>query len=246
MTCMEFRGASAYDHEDFFSNYMKRRGRKDSPNNAIEAPIIYELIGDFQNKSILDLGCGDASFGKDLLSQGASYYTGVEGSEQMVSAAKLNLNSESGTIYHENLETYSFPSNHFDIVTSRFAIHYISDIRSLFQNVYRALKTNGKFVFSVQHPLTTSSFISKQVGDKRGNWLVDDYFLEGERKEPWIDQIVVKYHRTIEQYFRGLTETGFRIDDLREGSPQREHFSSDAEYKRRQRIPVVLIFSCRK
>lgn len=246
MTCMEFRGASAYDHEDFFSNYMKQRGRKDSPNNAIEAPIIYELIGDFQNKSILDLGCGDASFGKDLLSQGASYYTGVEGSEQMVSAAKLNLNSESGTIYHENLETYSFPSNHFDIVTSRFAIHYISDIRSLFQNAYHALKTNGKFVFSVQHPLTTSSFISKQAGDKRGNWVIDDYFLEGERKEPWIDQIVVKYHRTIEQYFRGLTETGFRIDDLREGSPQREHFSSDAEYKRRQRIPVVLIFSCRK
>jgi SAM-dependent methyltransferase len=246
MTCMEFRGASAYDHEDFFSNYMNRRGRKDSPNNAIEGPIIYELIGDFQNKSILDLGCGDASFGKDLLSQGASYYTGVEGSEQMVAAAKLNLNSENGTIYHENLETYSFPSNHFDIVASRFAIHYISDIRSLFQNVYRALKKNGKFVFSVQHPLTTSSFISKQEGDKRGSWVVDDYFLEGERKEPWIDQIVVKYHRTIEQYFRALTETGFRIDDLREGAPQREHFSNDDEYKRRQRIPVVLIFSCRK
>ncbi|WP_099361439.1 class I SAM-dependent methyltransferase [Fredinandcohnia onubensis] len=243
---MEFRGASAYDHEDFFSNYMKRRGRKDSPNNAIESPIIYELIGDFQNKSILDLGCGDASFGKDLLSQGASYYTGVEGSEQMVAAAKLNLKSENGTIYHENLETYSFPSNHFDIVASRFAIHYISDIRSLFQNVYRALKKNGKFVFSVQHPLTTSSFISKQEGDKRGNWVVDDYFLEGERKEPWIDQIVVKYHRTIEQYFRALTETGFRIDDLREGAPRREHFSNDDEYKRRQRIPVVLIFSCRK
>jgi SAM-dependent methyltransferase len=205
MMCMEFRGANAYDHEDFFSNYMKRRGRKDSPNNAIEGPIIYELIGGFRNKSILDLGCGDASFGKDLLSQGASYYTGVEGSEQMVAAAKLHLNSEYGTIYHENMETYSFPSNHFDIVASRFAIHYISDIRSLFQNVYRALKKNGQFVFSVQHPLTTSSFISKQAGDMRGNWVVDDYFLEGERKEPWIDQIVVKYHRTIEQYFRALT-----------------------------------------
>lgn len=243
---MEFRGASAYDHEDFLSNYMKRRGRKDSPNNAIEGPIIYELIGDFRNKSILDLGCGDASFGKDLLSQGASNYAGVEGSEQMVAAAKLNLNSENGTIYHKNMETYSFPSNHFDIVASRFAIHYISDIRPLFQNVYRALKENGKFVFSVQHPLTTSSFVSKQAGDMRGNWVVDDYFLEGERKEPWIDQIVVKYHRTIEQYFRALTETGFRIDDLREGSPEREHFSNDDEYKRRQRIPVVLIFSCIK
>ncbi|MDR4889779.1 hypothetical protein RGU12_19990 [Fredinandcohnia sp. QZ13] len=54
---MEFRGSSAYDQEDFFTNYMKRRNRIDSPNAAIEGPVIYELIGDFQNKSILDLGC---------------------------------------------------------------------------------------------------------------------------------------------------------------------------------------------
>ncbi len=31
-----------------FRHYMKRRSRQDSPNNAIESPIIYELIGDFQ------------------------------------------------------------------------------------------------------------------------------------------------------------------------------------------------------
>ena len=43
---MEFRGSSVYDQSDFFSNYMQRRNRQDSPNNAIEGPIMYELIGD--------------------------------------------------------------------------------------------------------------------------------------------------------------------------------------------------------
>jgi hypothetical protein len=132
------------------------------------------------------------------------------------------------------------------MVTSRFAIHYVSDIELLFKNVHKTLKDNGKFVFSVQHPLTTSSFLSKQTGDKRGNWIVDDYFLEGERKEPWIEQIVVKYHRTIEHYFRTLTKSGFSVVDLREGRPERVHFSSDEEFERRQRIPVVLAFSCVK
>ncbi|MCC3359266.1 class I SAM-dependent methyltransferase [Bacillus sp. REN16] len=243
---MEFRGASAYDQEDFFRNYMKRRGRKDSPNNAIESPVVYELIGDFQNKRILDLGCGDASFGKDLLHQGASSYIGVEGSEQMVKAAMLNLDSSGGTVIHESMETYRFPSNEFDIITSRFAIHYVSDIHTLFQNVYKSLKENGKFVFSVQHPLITSSFISKQTGEKRENWVVDDYFLDGERKETWIGQIVVKYHRTIEQYFRKLTMSGFKLVDLREGTPMLEHFSNEEEFKRRQRIPIVLVFCCMK
>ncbi len=243
---MEFRGASVYDQEDFFSNYMKRRGRKDSPNNAIEGPIIHELIGDFQGKKILDLGCGDATFGKELLNQGAGSYTGVEGSEQMVEAAKNNLAGTNGTIYHKTMESYNYTADQFDIVTSRFAIHYVSDIQILFQNVQKTLKDNGKFVFSVQHPLTTSSFISKKTGDKRGNWIVDDYFHEGERKEPWIDQIVVKYHRTIEHYFRALSRSGFSVIDLREGTPKREHFTSDEEFERRMRIPVVLAFLCVK
>ncbi|WHY79830.1 class I SAM-dependent methyltransferase [Neobacillus sp. WH10] len=243
---MEFRGASVYDQEDFFSNYMKRRERKDSPNNAIESPIIYELIGDFNNKSILDLGCGDASFGKELLNQGAAFYTGIEGSEQMVASAKLNLANENGTIHHETMESYSYPKNKFELVTSRFAIHYVSDVHLLFQNVHKTLKDNGKFVFSVQHPLTTSSFISKQTGDRRGNWIVDDYFLEGERKEPWIEQIVVKYHRTIEHYFKALTKSGFLVVDLREGTPKHEHFTNDEEFSRRLRIPVVRAFSCTK
>ncbi|WP_406686569.1 class I SAM-dependent methyltransferase [Rossellomorea vietnamensis] len=243
---MEFRGSSVYDQTDFFSNYMKRRNRQDSPNNAIEGPIMYELMGNIQNNSILDLGCGDASFGKELIHKGAKHYTGVEGSKQMVEAARSNLLEQNGTIYNETMESYDYPKETFDLVTSRFAIHYVSDINPLFQNVSKTLKEAGRFVFSIQHPLTTSSFASKQSGDKRGNWIVDDYFHAGERKEPWIDQVVVKYHRTIEQYFLALRQAGFTILDLREGTPKREHFSSEEEFVRRQRIPVVLAFSCVK
>lgn len=243
---MEFRGSSAYDQEDFFSTYMKRRDRKDSPNNAIEGPIIDELLSNVQNKEVLDLGCGDAVFGKELLDKGAASYTGVEGSEQMAAAARLNMSGKNGTIIRETMESYHYPKEAFDIVTSRFAIHYVPAIETLFQDIHKALKKNGRFVFSVQHPLTTSSFVSKKTGDKRGNWIVDDYFLEGERKEPWIDQVVVKYHRTIEQYFRTLLSCGFTVKDLREGTPMREHFSSEEEFVRRQRVPVVLAFSCIK
>lgn len=243
---MEYRGSSAYDQANFYSNYMKRRGRQDSPNNSIEGPVIYELLGDFSCKNILDLGCGDASFGKELLEKGANYYVGVEGSKQMVATATNTLKRMNGVIHLDTMESFPFPSGEFDIVTSRFAIHYVEDIHKLFKHVHSALKKNGRFVFSVQHPLTTSSFISKQKNEKRENWVVDDYFLDGERKEPWIGEVVVKYHRTIEQYYSALREAGFSVLDLREGTPKREHFSEEEEFKRRQRIPVVLAFSCAK
>lgn len=243
---MEYRGPSVYEQEEFFSKYMKRRARKDSPNNAIETPIIFDLIDDFLNKDLLDLGCGDASFGKDLLERGAATYTGIEGSEQMVKAAIRNLSGVNGNVYHHTMESYTYLEEKFDIVTSRFAIHYVSDIHSLFQNVYFSLKKEGKFVFSVQHPITTASFKSKKTGDKRENWIVDDYFLDGERKEPWIEQVVVKYHRTVEHYFRALIRAGFSVTDLREGQPLRENFTDEKEYNRRLRIPVILAFSCTK
>lgn len=243
---MEYRGSSVYEQEDFLSNYLKRRNRQDSPNNAIEAPIIFELLEDVSGKAILDLGCGDASFGRELLKQGAQSYSGVEGSEQMMNKARKEMEGLGGTLYQMTMEAYPFPANDVDIVTSRFAIHYIKEIEQLFKNIHRTLKEGGKFVFSVQHPLTTSSFESKKTGGKRGSWIVDDYFLEGERKEPWIDKMVVKYHRTIEHYFAALTRAGFKITDLREGLPQRQHFSAEEEFQRRNRIPVVLIFSCTK
>lgn len=244
---MEFSGESVYDQDDFFSNYMRLRSRKDSPNNAIERPIIYELLGSFKEKSILDLGCGDASFGKELLTKGASIYTGIDGSIQMLESNNIDVCEEKCTLLHETMDSYNFPTNEFDIVTSRFAIHYVLDIKLLFQNVHKTLKDNGKFVFSVQHPITTSSFKSKvKNGDRREDWIVDDYFLEGERKEPWIGKTVVKYHRTIEQYYTTLANTGFSVVDIREGEPKREHFSNNDEFERRLRIPLILAFSCEK
>ena len=243
---MNYRGSSAYDQSEFFSNYLKRRGRKDSPNNAIEGPIIYELIGDFTNITVLDLGCGDARFGKELLENGAKQYTGLEGSKQMAATASQQISGMNGVIHLESMETFQYPQNEYDLVTSRFAIHYVDNIQKLFNNVHNALKENGKFVFSVQHPLTTSSFESKKAGDRRENWIVDDYFIAGERKEPWMDEVVIKFHRTIEQYFQALVRAGFQIVDLREGEPKIEHFSNEEEFKRRLRIPVVLAFSCVK
>ncbi|WP_409293724.1 class I SAM-dependent methyltransferase [Peribacillus sp. SCS-26] len=243
---MELRGSKAYDQKEFFSSYIKRRTRKDSPNNAIEAPIIRELIGSASGEAVLDLGCGDADFGRELLLQGAESYTGVEGSAQMAEAARTNLLGLNGSVKYTSMESFSFPPDTYDLAASRFALHYISDLSGLFKKIHHSLKDKGRFVFSVQHPLTTSSFLSKEKEERRGSWIVDDYFIQGERKEPWMGEIVIKHHRTIEEYYRCLTRAGFQINDLREGMPYRKYFSSDEEYERRLRIPVVLLFSCKK
>lgn len=67
---MEYRGPLAYDEKDFLETYLKRRSRPDSPNNAIEGPILTALLGDIKGMAILDLGSGDGGYGKELLLKG--------------------------------------------------------------------------------------------------------------------------------------------------------------------------------
>ncbi|WP_400241522.1 class I SAM-dependent methyltransferase [Niallia sp. JL1B1071] len=243
---MAYKGSSVYDNAQFFENYRARRNRDSSPNNRIERPIFFELLGEIKGKSILDLGCGDANFGLELLGKGAESYIGVEGSKRMFDEASQHVNGTTASVYHSNLEDWNFTNSKIDMVVSRLVFHYIKDLQTIFQGVYDQLKDDGKFVFSVQHPLLLSTLESAASSEKRTNWIVDDYFSMGERTEPWIGKDVVKYHRTIEEYFRLLKEVGFKVTDLREGMPKQENFQQEEEFERRMRIPLFLILSCEK
>ncbi|MCU5598396.1 class I SAM-dependent methyltransferase [Bacillus wiedmannii] len=163
---MAFTESDVYNNEAFFEQYMKRRYRENSPNESLEKPAFFQLIGDVKGKKILDLGCGDAKFGEELLENGCHSYTGIEGSELMYEKAKKQLENKNGTVHCLNLKDYTYPPSTFDLVTSRLALHYIEHLPIIFQNVYEALKTNGTFTFSVQHPVITSSFESLQTSGK--------------------------------------------------------------------------------
>lgn len=239
---MEFRGASVYDEGEFYENYMKRRKRPESPNNIIERPILLEMIGNVAGKRILDLGCGDAEIGVELLQQGGASYLGVEGSKNMALAAAENLEGTTGQVIHSSMEEWRPHPDFYDFVLSRFALHYLEDLRSVFKKVHDSLVPGGKFIFSVQHPVLTSS-TKREGSGRRTDWIVDDYFFQSERAEPWIGRKVIKYHRTIEEYFQLLLQAGFTVDNLREGKPRVENFSSQKEYERRMRIPLVLMIS---
>ncbi len=77
-------GPQFYDDDAIFATYMQHRQRPDNPNDTLEKPVMRELMGTIDGKRILDLGCGDAAIGRELLDQGAAAYTGVEGSAKMV------------------------------------------------------------------------------------------------------------------------------------------------------------------
>ncbi len=240
-------GPEFYDDEFVFATYISaRETRIESPNDTLEKPVFDELVGKVANLNILDLGCGNAGFGLEALQQGCRSYLGIDGSTRMYEAAKQKLAGTQGKIIRSSIESWNYPSQQFDLVTSRLALHYIQVIEPVFVSVYHTLVEGGRFIFSIEHPVITSCDRSRQNGGPRQDWIVDDYFETGRRVTNWMGGEVIKYHRTIEDYFAALRAAGFVVDALRESRPQRAQFQDEARYERRQRIPLMLFFSAHR
>ena len=243
---MAHAGPDFYDDDAVFASYQSRRQRSDSPNDTLEKPVIMQLIGTVAGKRILDLGCGDAAIGRELLQRGAASYVGVEGSQKMAALAEQTLAGTSGRAITQTIEAWTAPPAAFDLVLSRLAFHYVADLAPVFATVFDALSAGGQFVFSVEHPVITSCDHGWPAGTRRQDWVVDDYFTTGERVTSWMGGTVKKYHRTVEDYFRLLQDAGFGVEALREARPQRNHFDDLQEYERRKRIPLFLVLATRK
>ena len=244
---MAYEGSAFYDDDSIFNTYMARRQRKDNPNDTMEKPVILELVGEFSDRRILDLGCGDGTFGREALAKGCQTYLGVEASSNMVKAAGQTLAGTQGKVVQATIETWDYPVQAFDLVISRLVFHYVEDIDEIFRRVYRTLSEDGRLVFSVEHPVLTSCDRAWQGKGKRQDWLVDNYFDTGQRITSWMGGQVIKYHRTVENYFVSLQRAGFLVESLREAEPRPEQFENDDEtYRRRKRIPLFLMMAGQK
>ena len=117
------------------------------------------------------------------------------------------------------------------------------DVGAVLRRVYATLAQSGPLVFSVEHPIITSSDQAWQGREPRQAWLVDDYFVTGRRETEWMGSRVVKFHRTVEDYVSLIQSAGLRLETLREPAPAAQRFASQQEFRRRQRIPLLLLLS---
>lgn len=243
---METTGPTFYDNDIVFATYQQGRQRLDSPNDTLEKPVILELIGDIAGKSVLDLGCGDAAIGCEFLQAGAAAYLGIDGSANMVALAAQTLAGTSGRVIQHAIEDWQYPPATFDLVLARLVLHYVANLPALCAQLWQTLRPEGQLVFSVEHPVITSTDRGWTNGGARQDWLVDNYFDTGLRVTDWMGGRVEKYHRTVEEYFSSLQRVGFIVEHLRESSPQRQYFQDEQTYLRRKRIPLFLLMAGRK
>jgi SAM-dependent methyltransferase len=163
----------------------------------------------------------------------------------MISEAKNRIKDPRATFLVTPVEDFEVDEGKFDLVVSSMCLHYVNDIRPVFEKVALALKEDGHFIFSIEHPICTSLLkgwcSSNEISQM--HWPVDDYKKETIRVSNWFVDGVIKYHRTIETYTNELIDTGFSIKRLLEPGPTITAVAERPELSEHLRRPPSLVLA---
>lgn len=238
-----------YDDESFFNQYKQMARSVNGLKAAGEWHELKKMLPDFNEKRVLDLGCGFGWHCRYAIEQGAKSVVGIDISEKMIKKAKEMTKSPLIEYIVKPIEDIDYDSNSFDVVISSLAFHYIESFDDICKKVNKCLPKGGEFVFSVEHPIFTAQGLQDWHYDEQGkklHWPVDRYFTEGIRKANFLGEEVLKYHKTTTTYVNGLIMSGFEITGLIEPMPEESMLKDNDEMQDELRRPMMLLISARK
>lgn len=237
--------SNIYDNENFFEKYSQMNRSVKGLSGAGEWSTLKELLPDFSDKSVLDLGCGYGWHDRYAVENGAKSVIGVDLSEKMLSVAKSKTKTDKITYLLDDITKVDFKENQFDVVLSSLALHYVKSFSELVKKVRKYLKPNGTFIFSVEHPIFTAQGSEEWNYDADGrikDFPVDNYFYEGKRETDFLGEKVIKYHKTLTTYLDGLLTNDFQINRVVEPMPPKSMMDIPG-MKDEMRRPMMLIIS---
>lgn len=131
--------------------------------NPIRLRFIKEYIGNADNLTILDVGCGGGILSESLATLNAKV-TGIDANESLIQVAQLHA-AESGAIVHYEActaEEFVQKKPVFDVITCMELLEHVPDPASLLKVLSSLLKPGGRIFFSTINR-TPQAFINALV-----------------------------------------------------------------------------------
>jgi ubiquinone/menaquinone biosynthesis C-methylase UbiE len=211
-------------------------------------PALNELLGNVQDKTVLDAGCGNGRF-TNFLSTAGARATGIDGSSKMVEYARKTFPDIPFEVADLNSKL-PFENNAYDAVICDAVLMSIADCSNFLLEANRVLKEDGALIVSVLHPAfnhpTTKlyrSFLNKILFHKVKG-LVDNYYqTKTVRRDDNATAGLNFYHRTIEQYVESFRKAGFLVERILEPRITDEQYLKDnPEIEYAARMPRFIFF----
>ena len=142
-------------------------------------PVVLEVVGDVSGKEVLDIGCGDGRYSIVFAEDGAKV-TAIDLSPHQIAIAREKHPHPNISYHVGDVTTDIVQDGSEDLVFANLVIPDLEDgekLSALFSLAKRALKENGRFIFSILHPLYLCS--DQDSFDKAVSFNPKDYFNEG-------------------------------------------------------------------
>lgn len=238
-----------YDDLKFFNKYSEMPRSKDGLESAGEWPILKKMLPKFNDKNVLDIGCGFGWHCRYSSENGAKYVLGIDISKNMINRAEETTHQNNIEYKCIAMEDLDVKDKLFDLVISSLALHYVKDFEIICKKVYNILEKNGDFIFSVEHPIFTSN--EKQDfeytdDNEISHWPIDNYLDESIRHTNFLGEDVVKYHRTVETYINTLIKNGFIINEISELLALNDMVDENTYLINELKRPMFLLISASK
>ncbi len=108
-------------------------------------------------QNLLDIGCGSGTDIEYFSSVGYNVW-GIDSSPEMIATARAGANKPEQIILGNFLTTRQIPLGFFDVVYTRFTLHYLQDIAPGYRRIAKLLKPGGLFACVVAHPYADTQF----------------------------------------------------------------------------------------
>jgi ubiquinone/menaquinone biosynthesis C-methylase UbiE len=216
-------------------------------------PRMLAMLGDVAGKCVLDLGCGEGGYARELTRRGA-LVTGVDGSERMIEVARERGRAEglSPRFIVANASSLEDVVNEaFDVVVAAMSLMDVEDYNGAIAEVGRVLRSGGELAMSITHPCFSAP-VSRWTRDAAGEidvFIVDRYF----DRSVWADPItprfrapVLRRHRPLEDYMAPLLGRGFVLKEFLEPSVTDQEVRRSPRFRKLARIPYFLFLRWRK
>lgn len=214
-------------------------------------PFTFKQLGDVSGNVVLDLGCGEGGYSRELARKGA-IVTAVDCSDNVIKHCVLKAGEEQLKItYHvrNSCDLFDIADDTFDIVLASMVLMDCEDFEGTIKEIARVLKPSGKLFASICHPCFHGSRgIGRQDKgiDKK---VVVSYYYHPTTWEAPIASGSVKViwrHRTIENYVKTFIKYGLTITDLHEPVPTDEQAAINVDIAWMQKIPIFMFWELKK